>query len=58
MKDKVKIIKVDIDQSLELARQFEVASVPAMIIFKDGKAVDKMIGFKPKDQIKAQLEQI
>lgn len=53
---KAKFLKVDVDQSLEIAQQFSISTVPTMIIFKDGKAVDKMIGFIPKEQIKAKVE--
>lgn len=37
MEGKAKIIKVDIDQSSDLANKFEVSSVPTMMVFKDGK---------------------
>ena len=56
MDGKAKFLKLDVDQSLEIAQQFSVSTVPTMIIFKDGKVVDKMIGFIPKDQIKAKVE--
>ena len=37
MEGKAKFIKVDIDQSLDLANEFQIASVPTMVIFKDGQ---------------------
>ena len=43
-----KFFKVDVDQALDIARKFSITTVPTMIIFKDGQAVDKMIGFLPK----------
>ncbi|MEG0855664.1 MAG: thioredoxin [Terrisporobacter sp.] len=52
----VKFFKVDVDQALDVARKFEITTVPTMIIFKDGEAVDKMIGFLPKDNIKAKIQ--
>jgi len=45
------IAKLDIDESLETAKQFGVMSVPTMIIFKDGKEVDRLVGLRQKDQI-------
>ncbi|MBQ3047563.1 MAG: thioredoxin [Clostridia bacterium] len=45
------IAKLDIDDSLEVAKQFNVMSVPTMIIFKDGKEVDRLVGLRQKDQI-------
>ena len=56
MNGKATFYKVDVDQSLEIAQQFSISTVPTMIIFKDGKVVDKMIGFVPKDQIKSKVE--
>ena len=45
------VYKVDVDQNENLARTYGVMSIPTMIIFKDGKPVDKVIGFRPKNQI-------
>ncbi|MDK2562079.1 thioredoxin [Romboutsia sedimentorum] len=56
MKDSAKFIKVDIDQSMEIARKFMVSTVPTMMIFKDGKPVETMVGFMPKDAIKTKVE--
>lgn len=47
----VKIAKLDIDSSLELAKKFNVMSVPTMILFKDGKEADRLVGLMPKDKI-------
>ncbi len=55
MGDKIKIIKVDIDKTMDLAQKNRVITLPTMIIFKDGEAVETMIGFNPKDKIEAQL---
>lgn len=52
MKDKVNFIKVDIDQSMDLAGEFKIASVPTMVIFKDNQKVDQLVGFLPKEKIK------
>jgi thioredoxin 1 len=51
-----KICKVNVDQAPDLAAQFGVASIPTIIFFKDGKAVDKVIGFTPKPQLKAKID--
>lgn len=52
----VKIVKVDVDQNTALAGQYGVQSIPNMIIFKDGQAVDQIIGFVPKQDIVKKLE--
>lgn len=51
---KAKVFKVDVDNEGELAGQFGIMSIPALLVFKDGKVVDKMVGAGPKQQI-AQL---
>jgi len=56
MEGKAKFIKVDIDQSLDLANEFQIASVPTMVIFKDGQKVDQLIGFLPKERIQETIE--
>lgn len=45
--------KVDIDESQELAIQYRVASIPTLILFKDGQEVKRTSGFMPKDVVKA-----
>lgn len=54
--DGVNFFKVDVDQALDVARRYAITTVPTMIIFKDGEAVDKMVGFLPKEHIKAKIE--
>lgn len=47
----VKIVKVDIDESMELARQYGVMSVPTLLLFKDGNLVAQTTGFMPKTDL-------
>ena len=47
--------KVNVDESIELASRFGVESIPTVIIFKDGKEVNRITGYRPK---KAFLEAI
>lgn len=56
LKDKVKIIKVDVDNSMEIAEQYNISSIPALIIFKNGEEVQRSIGFSPKQDIKDKIE--
>ena len=51
MDGKARFLKLDVDQSLEIAQQFRISTVPTMMIFKDGKAVESLVGFMPKDAI-------
>ncbi len=52
----VKVGKVNVDEQPELANQFRVASIPMLVLFKDGKAVHSMVGYRPKEQIAAMLK--
>ena len=45
----LKIIKIDVDKHSEIARNYSVMSIPTIILFKDGKIIEKNIGFTPKD---------
>mgnify|MGYP000905360550 CR=1 FL=1 len=56
MEEKAKFIKVDIDQSLDLANEFQISSVPTMIIFKDGQKAEQLVGFLPKERIQEVIE--
>lgn len=53
---KAKVCKVDVDECPELAQRFGIYSIPALFIFKDGEAVDKLIGYRVKSQIAETLD--
>ena len=46
-----KFFKVDIDQSLDLARQYNVSSVPTIKIFRQGDLMETLVGFMPKEKL-------
>ena len=51
----VKFVKVDVDQDVDLARRYGIQSIPNVIFFKDGKAVDQLVGFAGKDGVLEKL---
>ena len=53
---KLKIGKVNVDEASELAAQYNVMSIPSLLVFKNGKAVDQMVGAMSKDQLMAKLQ--
>lgn len=53
---KAKIVKVDIDESMELAQKYQIMSVPNMIIFKDGAPKDAVVGAVPAVYLKEKLD--
>ena len=50
-RDSIDIVKVDIDESMNLARQYGSMSVPTLVLFKDGQVVAQTSGFQPKESI-------
>jgi thioredoxin 1 len=52
-----KVVKVNVDENPELSSQFNVMSIPTLIIFKNGQPVDGAVGALPKAAIEAKLEQ-
>jgi len=48
---KIKVAKVNVDDEMFLASQYQISSIPAVYLFKDGKVVNRSIGYRPKEQI-------
>ena len=53
---KVDFFKVNVDNNPGVASKYGVMSIPTLIVFKDGKPVTNIIGFKPKDELKKTLD--
>ena len=51
LKGKVKVGKVNVDEQNELAMQYRVASIPTLLLFKNGELVKTSVGFMPKAEI-------
>lgn len=54
--ENVNFVKVDIDQSMDLAQKFKIVSVPTLKVFKNGEEVDTLMGFMPKEVLKSKVE--
>ena len=52
---KVKVGKVNVDEQPELAREYGIASIPTLVLFKGGKIENTSVGFVPKEQIEGML---
>ena len=53
----VKFASLDVDQHQEIAQQFEIMSIPALVIFKNGQPAEKVVGFHPQAALKKYLDQ-
>ena len=56
LSQQVKVVKVDVDENPQLAMAFQVASIPTVIAFRDGKAVNQSVGVVPKETLLALLQ--
>lgn len=52
---KLKVVKVNTDEDPGLAAQFEIMSIPTLMLFKDGAVVDRMVGFMPKPALESRI---
>ena len=53
---RIKFVKVNVDESPELARSFQVQAIPTVVLFKDGKPVDRMLGLPAEADLKSKLD--
>ena len=51
----IKVCKVNVDEEPELAQRYNIMSIPALMVVKDGKVVNQAVGARPKNQILALL---
>jgi len=52
----IKVIKVDVDQHEDLAREYGVMSIPTLCFMKDGKIIEKNIGFTPEEELERWIQ--
>ncbi|MBS5144223.1 MAG: thioredoxin [Butyricicoccus pullicaecorum] len=52
----IKVVKINVQDEQELAGQFQVASIPTLMVVKNGKITNHAVGARPKEQILAMLD--
>ncbi len=50
-----KIVKLNTDESPGIAQKMGISSIPTLILFEDGKEIDRMVGVQPEDALKTKL---
>ncbi|MMZ70682.1 Thioredoxin C-1 [compost metagenome] len=55
LKGQATLAKVNVDEETELASQFGIRSIPTLLLFKDGKLVDTMVGVNQKNVLKDKI---
>ncbi len=54
--DKVKVVKVNTDENLKTAQDYAISGLPSLLVFKEGKAVERLVGLMPKSTILSNIE--
>lgn len=54
--DKIKFVKINTDENMKVAKDYSISGLPSVLIFKDGKALERMVGFVPKSTIIGNIE--
>jgi thioredoxin 1 len=53
---KIKVVKLDVDKNPITSMSYDIASIPTVVLFDQGKSVNKLIGFRPLDQIESAVK--
>jgi thioredoxin 1 len=56
LKDKIKIVKVNTDENLKTAKEYSIIGLPSLLVFKNGQAVERLVGLMPKSSIISNIE--
>jgi len=54
--DKVDFVKLDVDENARTASNYGIMSIPTLLIFKDGQPVSHLVGVRPKNELKQNLD--
>ncbi len=57
-KDKVKVVKIDIDKNPETAQKYGVASIPTLLFIKNGELVSQTVGLRPKAELSGLFDKL
>ena len=57
-KGKIDFVEVNVNESPTVATKYSITSIPALMIFKDGKPVQQFTGFRPKDNLQKALNSL
>ena len=54
--DSLKITKLDVEANPRVTTKFQVEGIPTLILFKDGKPVERLVGYMPKDRLLSKIK--
>ena len=54
--DRLKVVKLDVDENNNTAAQLGISSIPTLILYKGGRPVERIVGFQPKQRLMSKIE--
>ncbi len=54
--DKIKVVKVNTDENLKVTQEFSISGIPCVLLFKNGQAVERLVGLMQKSQLVSNIE--
>ena len=51
MSDSIKIVKVDVDDAERVSKRYGIMSIPTMVVLKDGQEIDRLVGYRGKQEL-------
>lgn len=54
--EKIKVVKINTDENLKTAKEYSISGLPSLLVFKDGVAVERLVGLMPKSSIISNIE--
>ncbi|MBC7321046.1 thioredoxin [bacterium] len=58
LSDKIKVVKVNVDENPDLATSYGIQAIPTLLVFKDGNVVGEIVGYISKKTLKDKLEEV
>ena len=56
--DGYQVAKIDIDQAIDIANEYGVMSIPTIIFYKDGQEIERLVGFRNKDELLDEIKKL
>ena len=56
LEGKAKFTKINTDNNIELAQNYQISGIPTLLVFKNGELVERMVGLMPKSSIITNIE--
>ncbi len=56
--DKMKFVKLNTDENMKTAQNYEIMAIPSLLVFKQGEVAERIVGVRPQDHLETQLQKI